>query len=90
MRALLLSNLDVPNQLYNLPCRFNWELWLRFPYGKLAQMGNFSGLAMITWPFAGTLCILSAKLHIRGTTTVLAFCFRRWHSVHEVVTLLSF
>lgn len=27
---------------------------------------------------------------MQGTMMVLAFCFRRWHSVHEVVTLLSF
>jgi hypothetical protein len=63
---------------------------LRLLYSKLAQMGNLSCLTMVTWPLAGTLYMSLARLRKQGTMIVLAFCFRRWHSVHDVVALLSF
>lgn len=73
-----------------VPDRVLRRLLLGFLHSKLTQMGNFSCLTMVAWPFARALFNSLVMLRMRNTTVVLAFCFRRWHSVHEVVALLSF
>jgi len=73
-----------------VPYRVLHELLLWFLYSKLTQMSNLSCLTMITWPFARTLSVVLVGLRLRCAGPVLAFCFRRWHSVHDMVTLLSF
>ena len=73
-----------------VPSRLYRRLKLRLLHSKLTQVGHFSGLAMVTWPFARTLHTSLARHRIQGTMLALAFCFRRWHSVHEVVAPFSF
>lgn len=77
-------------QVAHVPYRVLHELLLRFLHCKLAQMSDLPCLTMVTWPFARTLSTVLVRLRMRRTGSVLAFCFRRWHSVHDMVTLLSF
>jgi hypothetical protein len=74
----------------NIPSRIWRRLLLRFLHGKLAKMGHFANLAVVAWPLSGA---LGFAVSPRGRCRAICgwtFCFRRWHSVHELVERLSF
>lgn len=55
---------------------------------KLTQVWDLSGLAVIAGPFAGALACTSQPPKHGGSCPKVfgrTFCFRRWHSVQEVV-----